>query len=185
MENNVLYRARHALVMMGTDGANSPHFSGNTYCQNNNGIWVYRRIFLENNSVMAPFYAVTGERMESVCTQLLGDTTPRVLAPSVCPQAEFTVEGDHLTGMVGFELSGLPGELLLSAALVDGDSGRLLEVFTWERTGGGRETVSFSCPLPEGERLELRTFVLCNDGTLIPVQQALRFAVGEGAAAPV
>lgn len=66
----------------------------------------------------------------------------------------------------------------------DGDSGGLLEVFTWERTGGGRETVSFSCPLPEGDGLELRTFVLHNDGTLIPAQQALRYTVEEGTAAP-
>lgn len=184
VENNVLYRARHALVMMGTDAENSPDFSGNTYCQNNNGIWVYRRVFLENNSMMEPYYAVTGERMEYVCTQLLGDTAPRVLAPSACPQAEFTVEGDRLAGTVSFELSGLPGELLLAAALVDGDSGQMLDVFTWERTGGGRERVSFSCPLPEGERLELRTFVLCNDGTLIPAQQALRYIVEAGTINP-
>lgn len=184
VENNVLYRAKHALVMMGTDGANSPKFSGNTYCQNNNGIWVYRRIFLENTSMMAPFYAVTRERMESVCTQLLEDESARVLAPSVCPQAEFAAEDGRLTGTVSFELSGLSGELLLSAALVDGDSGRLLEVFTWERTGGGRESVSFSCPLPDGEGLELGTFVLRNDGTLSPAQQALRYTVEEGAVTP-
>ena len=139
---------------------------------------------MENNSMMEPYYAVTGERMEYVCTQLLGDTAPRVLAPSACPQAEFTVEGDRLAGTVSFELSGLPVELLLTAALVDGDSGQMLDVFTWERTGGGRETVSFSCPLPERDGLELRTFVLRNDGTLIPAQQALRYIVEAGTINP-
>ena len=184
VKNNVLYRARHALVMMGTDEANSPAFSGNTYGQNNNGIWVYRRVFLENYSMMAPFYAVTSERMDYVCTQLLGDEEARVLAPSVCPRAEFAVEGDRLTGRVSFELSGLSGDFLLAAALMEADSGRMLDVFSWERVGGGRELVSFSCTLPEGHELELRTFVLRKDGTLLPAQERLRYAVEEGTAVP-
>ena len=184
VENNVLYRTRHAPVMMGTDEANSPAFSGNTYGQNNNGIWVYCRVFLENRSMMAPFYAVTSERMDYVCTQLLGDEEARVLAPSVCPRAEFAVEGDRLTGRVSFELSGLSGDFLLAAALMEADSGRMLDVFSWERVGGGRELVSFSCTLPEGHELELRTFVLRKDGTLLPAQERLRYAVEEGTAVP-
>lgn len=83
VKNNVLYTAKFSLIHMGMDGKNKPHFLGNTYVQNNNGILAYMRG--DDGITLERYIAMSDNKNVEICTIGLGDTTATVLPISVKP----------------------------------------------------------------------------------------------------
>ncbi len=76
VSNNVLYIAKHALIMNGAEGENKPALSGNTYVQNNNGIIA----FVKNDKNMFTNCSATNdEHIKDIVHNTLGDKTAQIL----------------------------------------------------------------------------------------------------------
>lgn len=94
IKDNILYRARFALVHMGTDAANRPNFSGNTYVQDNNGVIAY--MLDEDQSVQARYTALDDAKTVDICKNGLGDRTAVVLPLSWKPDVAFPAPSQAL-----------------------------------------------------------------------------------------
>ncbi len=87
VSNNVLYKAKYALVQFGAIGKNRPVFSGNVFAQNNNGVIAYISP-TDDRIGKAAFKNIDSWKAEVIVRDNLGDKTAKILPPSYSPKAK-------------------------------------------------------------------------------------------------
>ncbi len=81
VSNNVLYKAKYALVQFGAIGKNRPIFNGNVFVQDNNGVIAY--ISPTNDRMGKTVFKNIDHYTAKVIVQdYLGDKTSKILPPS-------------------------------------------------------------------------------------------------------
>lgn len=81
VSNNVLYKAKYALVQFGAIGKNRPVFSGNVFAQNNNGVIAYISP-TDDRIGKTAFKNIDKQTADVIVRDYLGDKTSKVLPPS-------------------------------------------------------------------------------------------------------
>ncbi len=85
VSNNVLYKAKYALVQFGAIGKNRPVFSGNVFAQNNNGVIAYISP-TDDRIAKTALKNIDLQKAKAIVRDYLGDKTAKVLPPSFPPK---------------------------------------------------------------------------------------------------